>query len=153
MKKIESLAWEFRKAMDGAKESEEFKSDIVYKNFPRGCCGDTSDLLAQYLLEHGIKTLYVCGTYRDGCFENLQSHAWLLCMDSEVIVDITGDQFKYDPVFLNYDKSVYVGKMDEFHELFDVDDRDVHVCHGLSQVGDFNYPRLKSIYDIIKKML
>ena len=66
MKTLESLAWKFRKEMDAAKESKEFKSDIVYKNFPRGCCGDTSDLLAQYLLEHGIKTLYVCGTYRDG---------------------------------------------------------------------------------------
>ena len=42
---------------------QEFDNDSIYRRFPRACCGDTSDLLAQYLLDKGIKTDYVCGTY------------------------------------------------------------------------------------------
>ena len=152
MNQIETLAWNFRKAIDAANKLGKFKMDIVYKNFPYGCCGDTSDLLAEYLLENGVKTFYVCGTYIDEEFEKMQSHAWL-CTDGEIIVDITGDQFKYDSTFLNYNNPVYVGKMDEFHKLFIIDERDIHECYGLSQVGDFNYCRLKNIYDLIKKML
>ena len=58
--------------------------------------------------------------------EGVQSHAWLELSDG-VIVDITGDQFKYDKVFLNYNVPVYVGKMDAFHALFDVEARDTKI--------------------------
>jgi hypothetical protein len=34
------------------------------------CCGDTSDLLAQYLLDKDIKADYVCGTYWGKTDEN-----------------------------------------------------------------------------------
>ena len=63
MKDIEQLATQFRKAIDAALEAGEFDNDSIYRRFPRACCGDTSDLLAQYLLDKGIKTDYVCGTY------------------------------------------------------------------------------------------
>ena len=35
-------------------------------------------------------------------------------------------QFSGKSTFLNYDKSVYVGEGDDFHRLFEVEDRDVH---------------------------
>lgn len=50
-------------------------------------------MLAQFLLENGIRTYYVCGEYRDGSFENFRSHAWLLA-NNQIIIDITGDQFR-----------------------------------------------------------
>ena len=55
---IEELATIFREAIVKAKSAGEFDDDVVFKNFPSGCCGDTSDLLARYLLNNGIKTKY-----------------------------------------------------------------------------------------------
>lgn len=56
MKDITSLANKFREALDLARDSGEFDRDISFYDFPRGCCGDASDLLAQFLLEHGVRT-------------------------------------------------------------------------------------------------
>lgn len=98
MKDIKRLVKQFRGAIDVAWGAGDFDKDFSFKNFPCGCCGDTSDLLAQFLLENGIRTYYVCGTYRGGSFEGYQSHAWLLT-DNNTIIDITGDQFKYNPDF------------------------------------------------------
>ena len=63
MKEVKQFATQFRRAIDLALEAGEFDNDSIYRRFPRACCGDTSDLLAQYLLDKGIKTDYVCGTY------------------------------------------------------------------------------------------
>lgn len=115
-------------------------------------CGDTSDLLAQYLLDKGIKTDYVCGTYWGKPDGNGQSHAWLM-VDKHIIIDITGDQFSGKSTFLNYDKSVYVGEGDDFHRLFEVEDRDVHEHRGLSALGGFCGPRLWDLYRKILKYI
>ena len=131
MKEIKQFATQFRRAIDLALEAGEFDNDSIYRRFPRACCGDTSDLLAQYLLDKGIKTDYVCGTYWGKPDGNGQSHAWLM-VDKYIIIDITGDQFSGKSTFLNYDKSVYVGEGDDFHRLFEVEDRDVHEHRGLS---------------------
>ena len=116
MDHIIRLAVQFRDAIDAARDAGEFKGDFSFNSFPRGCCGDASDLLAQFLLENGIKTYYVCGTYRNGSFDGIQSHAWLKT-ENNVIVDITGDQFKNNPTLMNYDKPVYVGGKNRFQEL------------------------------------
>lgn len=152
MKNIEQLATQFRKAIDLALEAGEFDDDSIYCRFPCACCGDTSDMLAQYLLDKNIKTDYVCGTYWGNADGNGQSHAWLM-VDKQVIIDITGDQFSGRSTFLNYDKSVYVGEEDEFHRLFEVEDRDVHECQGLSTLGSFCAPRLWNLYRKILKYI
>lgn len=152
MKNIEQLATKFRKAIDMALEAGEFAGDSIYRRFPRACCGDTSDLLAQYLLDKGIKTEYVCGTYRGKTDGNGQSHAWLM-VDKCIIIDITGDQFNGRSTFLNYNKSVYVGQGDDFHRLFEVEDRDIHVHQGLSALDDFCAPRLWDLYRKILKYI
>lgn len=152
MNNIDMLASKFRKAIDSAISAGEFQNDFSFSHFPRGCCGDTSDLLAQFLLENDIITHYVCGTYMDGSFDDKQSHAWLLT-NNDTIIDITGDQFKDDPVFLKYDKSIYIGVEDDFHKLFKVEDRDVHQNYGLDSLGHMCRPRLKDLYNIIIKYL
>ena len=73
--------------------------------------------MAQYLLEHGIRTHQVLGAYRDGIFENNTGHAWLI--KGKIIIDITGDQFRYDRIFLNFNEPVYVGRENEFYRLFE----------------------------------
>ena len=128
MKSIKRLATQFREAINVAKDDRMFLREAVFREFPRGCCGIASELLAQFLLEGGIHTYYVCGNYRKGGFDNLQSHAWLVT-ENDIIIDITGDQFRYEPVFLNYNKSVYVGPMDDFHNLFEIDFERSDVCH------------------------
>lgn len=75
---LSQIVEKFRFAIDKAKEHSEFADDISFCAFPRGCCGDTSELLACYLQCHGYETIYVCGLYGD------QSHAWLVLMDENV---------------------------------------------------------------------
>lgn len=152
MKDIKRLVNQFRDAIDIARDAGEFDKDISFYKFPCGCCGDASDLLAQFLLKNGIRTYYVCGTYRDGSFENFQSHAWLLT-GNQTIIDITGDQFRDNPEFLNYDKSVYVGVEDDFHKLFEFEDRDVHENNGLNALGSMCQQRLNGLYRKILKYI
>ena len=54
---IEKLASEFRTAIEMAKKEGEFEADFIFSRFPRGCCGDVSSLLGQYLLENNITNI------------------------------------------------------------------------------------------------
>lgn len=150
MKDIKRLVNQFRDAIDIARDEGQFDTDLSFYKFPHRCCGDASDLLAQFLLENGIRTYYVYGTYRDGSFENIQTHAWLIT-DNQTIIDITGDQFRGKKDFLNYDKSVYVGSMDDFHRLFEFEDRNIHENIGLDALGSMCQPRLNGLYRKIIK--
>ncbi len=142
------LVEQFRNAIDTAREKGSFFGDICFGEFPRACCGDASDLLAHYLLKNGIQTNYVCGNYYGDPEGGWQSHAWLE-LQNGIVIDITGDQFKYNELLLNYDVPVYVGKMDEFHALFEVEERDIREAVALDKLGEFTYPRLKRLYDCI----
>ena len=153
LKNIKYIASQYRSAIDKTLAMGEFDNDFSFNRFPRGCCGDASDLLAQYLLDNGIKTYYVCGNYYyDEPTKGAQSHAWLQTED-KTIIDITGDQFKDYSAFLNYDVSVYVGPGDEFHRLFEVEDRDVHENMGLEALGSICRPRLRELYWKIVKFI
>ena len=140
MNRIYVLAREFRIAMEDAKAAREFVKDIRFRQFPLGCCDDTCDLLAQYLLEHGIRTRQVSGAYRDGVFENNTGHAWLI--KGSTIIDITGDQFRYDKIFLNFNESVYVGRKNDFYKLFEIDS--IHENFNIKSNA-----RLHNLYKII----
>lgn len=77
-KRIEQLAHRFRQAIDAAYRAHEFRDDFRFKKFPTGCCGDTSYLLAEYLLQNDIETILV-SLQRDDW-----SHAWLVLNDRRV---------------------------------------------------------------------
>jgi len=68
--------------------------------FPRGACGDTSELLGQYLRDSGLGVW----TYCSGWFSHY-SHAWL--ERDGLVVDITADQFTdtLPPVIVTLDRS------------------------------------------------
>lgn len=149
MDMVLKLATEFRNAIEAAKDAGEFQHDICFHKFPTACCGDASELLGQYLLDHGIHSRYVCGThyYGETSYDS-QSHAWLL-LDDGRIADITADQFYLQSMYLNYDRPVYVGKMDTFHKLFKVDpSRDIH-----DNVGVRGVPRLPTLYQTIRRYI
>ena len=86
--RIRKLACEYRKAIEDAKADGCFISDTPMKDFPRGCCGDASDLIGEYLLRNGIDDLYyVCGMHYpntgddEADFQGKQSHAWIAIGD------------------------------------------------------------------------
>lgn len=116
---IKNKANIFRNAIDAAKEDYKFLEHQLMRRFPQGCCGIVCCLLAKYLFDEDIceKINYVNGTsyYGDG---DSQAHTWLQLDD--IIIDITGDQFKYYSLPLKNTNRVYVGKTNEFYESFDV---------------------------------
>jgi hypothetical protein len=73
--------------------------------FPRGSCGDATDLLGTYLRERGAgKFYYVLGEkHQSECDGGYLSHAWL--ERDGVITDITADQFPEisEPVIVTTD--------------------------------------------------
>jgi hypothetical protein len=72
-------------------------------NFPRGSCGDTSELLGQYLSDSGFGTW----RYRSGVQTDPAgiTHAWI--ERDGLILDITADQFPdiSEPVVLTMDRT------------------------------------------------
>ena len=91
---IEQLATRFRTAIEKANSAREYWAYNKFRDFPTGCCGYTSDLLAEYLLRHGIETLWVSTAF---CEQTLawfdkkyhdsflpQSHAFLVVKDERV---------------------------------------------------------------------
>lgn len=164
MDEIKTLAETFRGAIDGIKAEDGFLRDAPFDRFPTGCCGDTSDLMAQFLIDHGIESWYVCGTYypnseQEDAFEGIRSHAWLTTDDPRItknycIIDLTGDQFQAYPEFYYYNQAAYVGTLDPFHRLFRVTDCDVSKHEGLDSFGYVAALRLWGLYKkILQKLL
>ena len=165
----------FKAAMVQAWDAGDFDSDIAFCKFPRGCCGDTCYLLAEYLLSFGIETVYVCGS------ELYQSHAWLVIKDNRIgkpksrhyeLPDEIRDVFSlysgscssgsidntyYDEMDLINgtivditadqfgENPVYVDSMGKFHKRFGFD-------FAFDCVGVDN-PRLRRIYRIIMEYI
>lgn len=153
MEQIRFLAEQFRDAIEQAKENGETDPLGFFEKFPRGCCGDTSDLLGHFLLEKGIETDYICGKCpAKNHWENPQSHAWLL-LDNETVIDITGDQFKDDDHFLRYNHSVYFGPIDDFHNLFMTEGFNKRKSVFLNQLNLMEPHIFFDIYYKIKKYL
>lgn len=141
------LAMDFRKAIDRALKAGELHRTVI-ASFPRGCCGYISDLLQRFLYENGIETLYVSGTYRNNSTNDLQPHAWLELSDG-TIVDITGDQFRFEPHPLQNDCPVYCDKPNRFYRRFELDPP--CQCKGTYSM-DINRKE-REAYDIICKFL
>lgn len=144
MNEIRQLIKQFRDAADMALDAGEFERDNSFYKFPKGCCGDTCDLLAQFLMEKGISTYSTWGIYHG------QTHAWLLT-DNHTILDITGDQFKDNPEFFNYDKSIYIGAENDFYRLFKDTNRNIRESVSLNALNSRCQPRLKDLFKIITK--
>lgn len=150
MKKILKLAEQFRNAMDEAKQDGVFANHSPLCCFPRGCCTVASTLLAQFLLEHGIRTFEICGIADDGSLCG-QPHEWLIT-DDNVMIDITGDQFRNNDKLLNYDKPVFVGIEDALHKLFVVEN-DIIENIGLDAYSNGMKIKLTKTYNNILKYI
>lgn len=150
MKEIKEMATKFRIAIESAKNERRFTVDQCFRNFPNGCCGITAELLAKFLMDNGIKSklTYIAGTYREQSLE-LPSHAWLK-IENNIVVDITGDQFKYYPEPLNFNETVYVGLYNDFYNLFEIDEEEI--CNNYYLLDDVyvrNHLSRRKLYEII----
>lgn len=153
MEKEFELAKIFRNAINLAYDKNEFFRKCPFDQFPRGCCGDASILLAQFLLNHGVETMYVCGNYYGVDEEKRQSHAWLQ-LENGIIIDITGDQFKYNKKFLENDVPVYFGRINTFYKLFKIDKRsDIRRSVPLNRFDEDGHSKLLNLYNIILKYI
>lgn len=75
---IEQLAKKYRSAIEAARDDGLLGSDFSFRNFPNGCCGDTSYLFAEYLRKKGVETIWYSAQRGDW------SHAWLVVKDKRV---------------------------------------------------------------------
>lgn len=144
------LVFAFRNAVEKAHDNGDFDNVDCFCDFPNGCCGLASELLGHFLLEHGIESDYVCGDYIQHDKDIYQSHAWLKLEDG-IIIDITGDQFKNRDEFFNYDKSIYIGPMDDFHNLFvyDFSKKSMRIEDNIGYGNLF----LVQLYSVLQKYL
>lgn len=69
----------------------------IFKDFPFGCCRDSSLLIGLFLTEKGFENINYCRTAFDN---DLESHTWLEYKN--YIIDITANQFgdKYEKVIV-----------------------------------------------------
>src|SRR5215467_5971474 len=102
---LRELASAFRSAIERTDRKE---LPITFEHFPLGSCGDTTDLLAEFLKDCG------CGAFRRVCGMRGHSHAWLVA--DGVIVDITADQFD------DMSERVIVAARSQWHETFEQED-------------------------------
>lgn len=134
--KVKELSTSFREAIENVDIGKLTVCDLTvcdfFRDFPRGRCGDASELLAKYLLENGIKAIYVSGVNGE------RTHAWLEYCD--YIIDITADQFKEN------DTKVLVTKDKRFNDEFKEQNR---YYPDIDSVDMYNKKRLGVIYKII----
>ena len=91
---------------------------IELRSFPGGACEISSIMLGHFLHGVGFKGVELVNAsrrYRDYAYEtesySQEGHVWLI-INSEIIVDITADQFD------DFDEPVCVVKKSDFHSKF-----------------------------------
>lgn len=87
---ITQICYRVRDAIEKLK-----RNSFLLKEFPQGCCRDTTLILSMVLLEYGFKDTIYCSKDFD---DKTPSHAWLEYQ--EYTLDLTADQFGplYPPV-------------------------------------------------------
>lgn len=126
----------FRDAIESSLE----ELDEFFNDFPRGCCGDTAELLAAHLKDAGLGTF----SYISGWDTEAQtSHAWL--EKDGHIIDITPDQFEdaYERPFVTADDTWY----QRFSNRQNIDDGDFRLQNSVVPT------RLEIAYRIIQQNL
>jgi hypothetical protein len=91
-----------------------FDNMSIKGDFPRGCCDDSSLLLAAYLHDQGFPGAVRISGAHGGKNEELMSHVWLKL--GSQLIDITGSQFE------NYNQpEILIAEKDEFLDSFQID--------------------------------
>lgn len=124
---IEEAVLRFRMAMERCHS----RLGTPFDSFPRGCCGDTAELLAAYLKDEGLGVFeYVSGW----CTRIHSSHAWL--EKDDLVIDATSDQFfdKSRPAMVTGDRAFYTQFSENVQRRADGDFRLVDGTDHLASV-------------------
>lgn len=132
---ITQLAQQFRQAIDDGFEWGVFGEEFPFSNFPHECCDDVCDLFGELLIKHNVRVTQVFGIYRYNNWDKQYSHVWLQ-LDDNTIIDLTGDQYKEDPIMLNYDNPCYIGKPNALHQLFPKEEITYRPFMGIDAYSD-----------------
>ena len=76
--RIKQIAERFRAAIEAARDKGEFPVDSSLNHFLHGCCGISNELLAEYLKQNNVETIWY-PAQRDSW-----THAWLVINDCRV---------------------------------------------------------------------
>lgn len=107
------------------------------------------DLFGQLLFERKVPIHKVHGIYRYDNWDHQYPHVWLTLEDG-TIIDLTGDQYKDDPIMLNYNIPCYIGKENHLYKLFPKKERKSYLYYGIDNYGDEKTrKRLWKLYEII----
>ena len=132
---IAQLAQRFRCAIDAGFEWGVFGDEFPFSNFPHECCDDVCDLFGELLLENEVGFQKVFGIYRYNNWDKKYPHVWLQLNDGTVI-DLTGDQYKDNPIMLNFDIPCYVGQLNRLHRLFPENELEYRPFYGIDAYSD-----------------
>ena len=149
---IAQMAYNFRRAIESAQMAGDLDEESPFNRFPHGCCDDVSDLFGLLLIAHGESIFRVCGQYRYDDWEHRYSHAWLE-LENGIVIDLTGDQYKDNPILLNYDIPCYVGKRNALHNLFVQSDFARNPFFGIEEYHEVAQRRLHKVSKIIMQYM
>ena len=148
--KIRKLSLTFRSAIEAARDDNQFDRDLYFNRFPNGCCGDTSCLLAEFLRNEGVESIW-CSTERGDW-----SHAWLVVNDNRIQLPVQKTVSLPEelwPVLANY------GMENPAHGIVNKNYISDDLQHGLiiditaDQFPDYNIPVYVGLMDAFHKSL
>lgn len=104
---LRSVAFAFREACEAIHLQNRMPFNMT--SFPRGCCGNSSEILGDYLISRGLASAEYVNAQM-----GQKSHAWIEV--GLLVIDVTGDQFAGRP-------SVYVDVADAWIRKWSIDGR------------------------------
>lgn len=136
---ITLIASRFRLILDQLKSTGNLNNSYGFRDFPRGACGDTSDIFIIYMRDvYGIKAEYWMGRLDNGSI-----HAWVVI--NNLYIDLTADQF-------NSSSMKYEGVIVCNPEDYPLNHLIVSKKKGVGPtVGNINY--FQEIYEYIKNAM
>ena len=132
---IAQMARDFRKAIDDAHEWGVFGDEYPFYKFPDDCCDDVCDLFGELLIKNNVRFTKVFGIYQYNNWDKQYPHVWLM-LDDGTVIDLTGDQYKKNPIMLNYNNPCYIGKPNCLHHLFPKDELEYRPFYGIEYYND-----------------
>lgn len=146
---VYQLASDFRRALETISAKGLYGRLSIFRSFPKGCCGYTSDLLASYLIENGIQPdrLQVAKSETN---KQQYTHSWVV-IDHTLCVDITADQFNTNIYFRKYQpipSCLIVPLGTDLYECFE--SNKTHFSHniGIDSYSEYISIKLQELYNI-----
>ena len=145
---IKKMSLIFRSAIEAAMEDNQFERDLRFMRFPKGCCGDTCYLLAEFLRNEGVESIW-CSTERGDW-----SHAWLVVKDNRIQLPVqktVSFPEELRPVLANYGIENPAQGIVNKNYMFDDLQDGLIIDITADQFPDYNIPVYVGLMDAFHK--